>query len=433
MGPVVRKSVGRYLGAAIVSATLFAHLLPPVTAATASTEPAVPAGDMCGHVQNRAVRALIASPGDGRFSIDSTQDEPGKLTCVWSAMKTGAPDSSAPDATLTLDLYHFASVAQARTQLRGFGIPPHRPQLVQTDDADDEIIQLSPRMRAARHGTDIAVAQATVPLSISSRPDWNTQFEAFTLTGSGARVRASSEPPATASAGQPPAVAADAWRPPERPLRPSSGLAVPIIHVMWLLARWSFEFVPVALLLSFLIGVIATWLRRSAILLLVPVVFGYAILNVIIGPDWVAALIYRYGRQAQATVTGTFPTNDIYNNQNVVGFHVLIRPADGPIVETTFRSDDFNVYPPRNRTRYPDIGDVFTVRYLPGHPDDFVILRDDGSPWSNRLRCEDLAVAAGQADQKASFAPDSRAFRQAAQTANAALQSAGCQANDGSN
>jgi hypothetical protein len=50
--------------------------------------------------------------------------------------------------------------------------------------------------------------------------------------------------------------------------------------------------------------------------------------------------------QAEAAVTGTLPTNDVYNNQNVV----LIRPADGPVVETAFRSDDFNVYPPRNRT-----------------------------------------------------------------------------------
>jgi hypothetical protein len=53
--------------------------------------------------------------------------------------------------------------------------------------------------------------------------------------------------------------------------------------------------------------------------------------------------------QAEAAVTGTLPTNDVYNNQNVV----LIRPADGPVVETAFRSDDFNVYPPRNRTAPP--------------------------------------------------------------------------------
>jgi hypothetical protein len=429
----VRKSGRRYLAVGIVSATLFASLLPPLTGPTDSAEPNIPTGDMCGHVPNRVVHALIASPDDATFSVDSTRDEPGKLTCVWSTRKIGAPDTSGPDATVTLDFYHFASVARARTQLRGFAIAPHRPQLVRTDDADDEVTQLSPRMKAARHGADIAVAQATVPQSISSQPDWNTRLEALTLTGSGAKLLAFSEPPATASTVQTPAVASDVWRPPEHPLPPDSTTVVPIVHVMWLLAHWGFEFVAVAMLSSLLIGAIAIWLRRTAILLLVPIILGYAFLNLIFGSSWVVALIYHYGSQAQATVTGLFPTNDVYNDQNVVGFHVLIRPADGPVAETTFRSDDFNVYPPRNRTRYPATGDIFTVRYLPGHPDEFVIVRNDASPWSNRLRCEDLAVKAAQADRQTTFAPENLAFRHAAQAAHAALQSADCQADDDAN
>lgn len=85
-----------------------------------------------------------------------------------------------------------------------------------------------------------------------------------------------------------------------------------------------------------------------------------------------------------------------------------------------------NVYPPKNATRYPERGDVFTVRYLRSHLDDFVIVNNDGSPWNTRLRCEGLAVAAALADQKASFAPENPPFQQAVQAAHAALQSAGC-------
>jgi hypothetical protein len=150
-------------------------------------------------------------------------------------------------------------------------------------------------------------------------------------------------------------------------------------------------------------------------------------------PGYIVLLIYRYGAQAEATVTGTFPTNDIYNNQDVVGLHALIRPADGPVVETTFRSDDFNVYPPRNRTQYPDSGDVFTVRYLRAHPDAFVIVKNDGSPWANRLRCGSLTIKARQADQKTSFAPEHPTFEQAARAAHAAVESAGCQVDDNLN
>jgi hypothetical protein len=425
----VRRSVSRYLAVTIVSATLFPSILIPA-AAMASIEPDISASDVCGHVQNRAVHDLIASPGDGTFTIDSNQNEPGKLTCVWTALKTGATSGSVPDATLTLDLYHFANIARARKELQSFGAAPRTPQPLQTDNADDEVIQLSPVMAAARHGQEIAVARITVPDSISGRPNWNSRFEALTLIASGARLLASPEP--SASSAPLPNAEPSAWRPPDRVLPASSAIFVPIVHGMWRLTHWRFECMPVAIVLSLLIGFIAVKLRRFWILWLVPIVFGYALLNLINGSGWVAGLIYHFGTPAQATVTGTFPTNDIYNNQNVVGFHVLIRSTDGPVIESRFRSDDFNVYPPRNATRYPDQGDVFTVRYLRGHPDDFVIVRDDGSPWSQRLRCEDLVVKARQADQKTSFAPQDSAFQQAAQAAHAALQSAGCLIDDSS-
>lgn len=429
----MRKSANRYLAAVIASVTLCANL--PVGANAETAEPNIPVSDICGHVQNRDVHALIALPDDGTFSVDSSREEAGKLTCVWSALRNDARDNSPPDATLTLDLYHFASVARARTQLRGFAITPHAPQHAQTDNADDEVIQLSPGAMAARHGTDVAVARATVPESVLHRPDWGSQLEALTLTGAGARVLAPQEPPGAEDrpSTPSPATASSAWRPAERRLPANSTMFVPIVHVMWWLTHWRFEFVAAAMLSSVLIGAVAIRLRRFAILVLVPFIVVYAFLNLGEGPDWGVALIYRFGNQASATITGTFPTNDVYNNQDVVGYHVLIRPTDGSVVETTFRSDDFNVYPPHNATRYPDNGDIFTVRYLRGHPDDFVIVSNDGSPWSNRLHCEDLAVVAGQADQKASFAPENLPFRQAAQAAHAALQSAGCSDEESTN
>lgn len=432
----MQQTIGRYLAGAVTavtSVTLCAALLVllPSTAAAASTEPDIPAGDLCGHVHSRDVYALIASPGDGTFSVDSTQQEAGKLTCVWSAQQTGAADGAASGATLTLDLYHFADAARARTQLRGFGVTPHAPQ-THTDNADDEVILLSPGTMAARHGVEVAIARVVVPPSVAHRPDWNSQFEALTLAGAGAGVRMPTPPApsANASAAPSPIAAPDAWHPPAHVAPANRARFVPIVHVMWQLAHRRFEFVAAAMLSSLLIAAIAIGLRRFSILLLIPVIVGYAFLNLAFGVDWGVALIHRFGNQAPATATGRFTTNDVYNNQDVAGYHVLIRAADGNVFETTFRTDDFNVYPSRNTTRYPNVGDVFTVRYLPGHPDDFVIVRDDGSPWSNRLRCEALAVSVGQADQKANFAPENQRFEQASRDARAAFQSAGCQADD---
>jgi hypothetical protein len=400
-------------------------MLSPATAAADSPEHGISAGDACGHLHTHDVYALIASPGDGTFSVDSTQQEAGKLTCIWSAQQTGTTDGAASDATLTLDLYHFADAARARTELRGFGVAPHAPK-THTDDADDEVVLVSPGTMAARHGVEVAVAHVVVPPSIAHRSDWDSQFETLTLAGAGGGVSLPTPPAPSANT----SAAPDAWNPPSHVAPADRARFAPIVHVMWQLAHRRFEFVAAAMLSSLLIGAIAIGLRRFSILLLIPVIVGYAFLNLAFGVDWSVALIHRFGNQASATATGRFPTEDVYNNQDVFGYHVLIRAADGNVFETAFRTDDFNVYPQRNATRYPSVGDVFTVRYLPGHPDDFVIVRDDASPWSNRLRCEALAVTVGQADQKTNFAPENQRFQQGSRDARAAFQSAGCQAED---
>lgn len=448
----MRNGVNRHIPTAILSALLFTYLLFPVTAAAAQAEPAA---DMCGHVQNRAALDLIALPGNGTFSVTSLRNGRDGLTCVWKAWKTGAPEGSDPDATLMIQLYHFASVADARRKLTDYVIPPHAPQLVPTHDPDDEVIHVMPSMQVARHGVEVAVAMAHAPRSVWSHPDWNAKFEALTLIGSGAWLTGTPKPPPVTNAAaqpatqaEPPApaaaqpdttpraplaIASHAWQQPEHPLPRDSAAFLTLVRLMWLAAHHGFDLVPASILASILIGFISYGLRSSLILCLVPVVFGAAILNLVMGADWADGLIYRHGIPAQATITGSFPTNTIYNNQDVVGFDVLIRPAHGSVMETSFRTDDFNVYPPRNRTRYPDTGDVFTVRYLPGHPDAFVIIRNDDSPWAIRLRCEGLAVEADQADHKLNFAPANMDFRRAAQAAQAALQASGCQVDDISN
>jgi hypothetical protein len=451
----VRNGVNRHIPAAILLALLFWYLLFPVTTATAQAEPGAAAAGMCGHVQNRAALDLIALPGDGTFSVASLPNGPDGLTCVWKAWKTGAPEGSDPNATLMIQLYHFASVAGAHRKLTDYVIPPHAPQLVRTHDPDDEVIHVMPSMQVAHHGVEVAVAMAHAPRSVWSLPDWNAKFEALTLIASGAWLKGTPRPPPVSNAAERPATPAEppapavsqpdttpraelaaashAWQPPERPLRRDSAPLLTLVRLMWLAAHHGFDLVPASILASILIGFISYRLRSSLVLCLVPVVFGAAIVNLVMGADWADGLIYRHGIPAQATITGSFPTNIIYNNQDVVGFHVLIRPADGSVMETSFRTDDFNVYPPRNRTRYPDTGDVFTVRYLPGHPDAFVIIRNDDSPWATRLRCEGLAVEADQADHKVKFAPGNMAFRRVAQAAQAALQASGCQVDDSSN
>jgi hypothetical protein len=130
------------------------------------------------------------------------------------------------------------------------------------------------------------------------------------------------------------------------------------------------------------------------------------ILFVLFGSWLTVPLIYRYGESGEGVVTGQYRTADFYNDEPVIGFNVIIRKADGGIVRTAFRSDSFNVYPPANRVRYPTAGARFNVRYLPDHPEDFVIVANDDSAWARSLRCGDLLLAAAAAQREREFAPN---------------------------
>ena len=137
-------------------------------------------------------------------------------------------------------------------------------------------------------------------------------------------------------------------------------------------------------------------------------------------------LIYQYGETGEGVVTGEYRTASMWNQEPVIGFNVVIRKADGGIVQTGFRSDSFNVYPPANEVRYPTAGMRFTVRYLPVHPEDFVIVTNDNSEWARSLRCGDLLQALASAARAASFAPGDSGLAQARDTALAAARAGGC-------
>lgn len=137
-------------------------------------------------------------------------------------------------------------------------------------------------------------------------------------------------------------------------------------------------------------------------------------------------LIYHNGETGEGVVTDQYRTADVYNDEPVIGFNVLIRKADGGIVRTGFRTDSFNVYPPANAVRYPPVGARFTVRYLPIHPEDFVIVANDDSEWARSLRCGALLRAAAAAQREREFAPDDPAAAQRHGQALQEARNAGC-------
>jgi len=204
-----------------------------------------------------------------------------------------------------------------------------------------------------------------------------------------------------------------------------SALSDPVIHMIAFLARHRFIFMPVLTCGSVLLGALFG-LRRSKGWLLIPLGVGVAVLNMIFGTEISGALIYHFGAEGQATISGSHATGDVYNNHNVRRYDVLIKKADGSVVEAQFEDDDFNVYPSHNETIYPGEGDQFNVRYLEHFPQDFVILGEDGSPWARAMRCEKLGDVRAEAETKLKFAPDISAYQKAVAAAVQAESVAGC-------
>jgi hypothetical protein len=156
---------------------------------------------------------------------------------------------------------------------------------------------------------------------------------------------------------------------------------------------------------------LGVWKRGFAIFFAVIPVLAF--LGAFFGTDIAARILHAFGEKGSATITGTYGTSTVYNNHDVVGYHVLLKTADGKVVETSFEDDDFNIYPPKNSVVYPDVGDHFSVYYLRWFPKDFVIIDNDDSPWATALHCRHLNKELQEANAKYEFDRNSEAYRTA--------------------
>ncbi len=180
-----------------------------------------------------------------------------------------------------------------------------------------------------------------------------------------------------------------------------------------------------------LVGILSFGLRLLGLppraYLLAAIIGG--ILVLIFGSSLAVWMVHFVGEKGSATITGTFATRVRHNNHEVVGYNVLIRTAKGKIVETSFQDDDFNVYPPKNSVRYPDVSDHFTVYYIRQFPQDFIIVDNDDSPWAINLRCLTLDNEREEAREKYEFEQDNPSYRAAYIAEIQKFISGGCASN----
>jgi hypothetical protein len=167
-----------------------------------------------------------------------------------------------------------------------------------------------------------------------------------------------------------------------------------------------FSILPIVIALSI-------WKGRLRHIKYYAVVVALALVSVFFGTEIAVGVVHAFGEKGTATITGSYPTSTVYNNHDVAGYHVLLKTADGRVVETSFEDDDFNIYPSKNAVIYPGVGDHFTVYYLRRFPDDFIIVDNDDSPWAAALRCGKLRDAVQEANAKYEFDRSNTSYRTA--------------------
>lgn len=369
-----------------------------------------------------------------RSSLTSrTDDDDSGKRCSFSVKDaSGKSDgwvTNDGDAQFTREDLGTNAAALARQHQDTPFFPPSK--LISTADASDRVVPNPehPEEVEAVHGPYLVTLHLTgITPAARAHPSWAYRAQRAALEAAGATIVAPANMPADpVVAGPQPPPPPVAWQPAIHPVPAGNALIDPLLHVGAVLARWRFLALPVFIFGSILLGML---FRRPGWLIPLFIIAGIA--NLIFGTELMTILIYRFGAAGRATVTGSFATSTQYNNHNVRGHNVLIRTAGGGVIETSFRDDDFNVYPPHNSVTYPGQGDEFSVRYLQNYPTDFVIVAADESPWARRLGCANLQRDVAQADNKRRFAPDSPDYRKAYAAAVAAARAQDCAVSDDS-
>lgn len=112
--------------------------------------------------------------------------------------------------------------------------------------------------------------------------------------------------------------------------------------------------------------------RRVRLLMLLAILVVPA--NFTVGDAVANTLIYAGGVDGHAIQTWRHTLNETYNNHNVVSWGLTIQTMDGRTIETSTKSDDFNIY--RGKQAIASDTGQFQIRYLRHFPTILIFMAD---------------------------------------------------------
>lgn len=128
--------------------------------------------------------------------------------------------------------------------------------------------------------------------------------------------------------------------------------------------------------------------KASKLALLLPV---WGVINLIYASDWNAQYVYNHGTKGTGVIVRVENTNNYINHVQVVNYHCLIKTKEGKTVKSYFENSGAAFYPANELEIPPQIGESFSVKYIPGDEENFIILTNDkNSGYSNKMNCTKL-------------------------------------------
>jgi hypothetical protein len=170
--------------------------------------------------------------------------------------------------------------------------------------------------------------------------------------------------------------------------------------------------------------------KRKAIALLF---FFFPILgfvNMFLGSAWNDNYVGRHGVKGTAVITQIAPTGVMINHTREMKYSTLVKTSQGTTVESAFTNNGQTFYPPTSLFLPPAIGEIFTVKYIPGDETNFVICTDDSSSaYANQLDCIGILKRVESTGAKYHLDSTNAAFRQEYKAAITDLLNAPCDSN----
>lgn len=185
-----------------------------------------------------------------------------------------------------------------------------------------------------------------------------------------------------------------------------------IAYIVWILNHfWIASIIFVIGLFIYYILIDKTRRRKPKLkfpILLIPSLFITSLLLLFFSHYLTIPLIYHFGEETTGTVVSIDSTASLYNEQPVYKHNVLFKDIDGDLIETSFKTSDFNVYPITNSVSYPGSGHTFILRYMKHLPHEFIIIRNE-----NEHKLNELYKKRSELQNKLEFAPDNDRYLEA--------------------